>query len=94
VHALGEGCLLYEIQQTSDTTFRVYDWDRMGWTDDRAAARGRVTRDHRFLPHWFRPATAGLAHRFRRRDRVALTGHLSLLAVEQFRVSAERRCAV
>jgi mannose-6-phosphate isomerase len=30
VHALGEGCLLYEIQQTSDTTFRVYDWDRMG----------------------------------------------------------------
>jgi len=30
VHALGEGCLLYEIQQTSDITFRVYDWDRMG----------------------------------------------------------------
>lgn len=30
VHALGEGCLLYEVQQTSDVTFRVYDWDRMG----------------------------------------------------------------
>ena len=30
VHALGGGCLLYEIQQTSDITFRVYDWDRMG----------------------------------------------------------------
>ena len=30
VHALGEGCLLYEVQQTSDITFRVYDWDRMG----------------------------------------------------------------
>jgi mannose-6-phosphate isomerase len=30
VHALGEGCLLYEIQQTSDITFRVYDWDRLG----------------------------------------------------------------
>jgi Phosphomannose isomerase len=30
VHALGEGCLLYEIQQTSDITFRVYDWDRIG----------------------------------------------------------------
>jgi mannose-6-phosphate isomerase len=30
VHALGEGCLLYEVQQTCDITFRVYDWDRMG----------------------------------------------------------------
>jgi mannose-6-phosphate isomerase len=30
VHALGSGCLLYEIQQTSDVTFRVYDWDRVG----------------------------------------------------------------
>jgi len=30
VHALGEGCLLYELQQTSDITFRVYDWDRLG----------------------------------------------------------------
>jgi mannose-6-phosphate isomerase len=29
VHALGEGCLLYEVQQTSDITFRVYDWDRL-----------------------------------------------------------------
>jgi mannose-6-phosphate isomerase len=29
VHALGAGCLLYEIQQTSDVTFRVYDWDRV-----------------------------------------------------------------
>ncbi len=30
VHALGAGCLLYEVQQTCDTTFRVYDWDRPG----------------------------------------------------------------
>jgi mannose-6-phosphate isomerase len=30
VHALGAGCLLYEIQQTSDITFRVYDWGRVG----------------------------------------------------------------
>lgn len=28
LHALGPGLLLYEIQQCSDTTFRVYDWDR------------------------------------------------------------------
>jgi mannose-6-phosphate isomerase len=30
VHAVGEGCLLYEVQQTSDVTFSVYDWDRVG----------------------------------------------------------------
>ena len=30
VHALGEGCLVYEIQQTSNITFRVYDWGRVG----------------------------------------------------------------
>lgn len=28
VHALGGGILLAEIQQTSDATFRLYDWDR------------------------------------------------------------------
>jgi mannose-6-phosphate isomerase len=28
IHALGPGILLYEIQQTSDITYRVYDWDR------------------------------------------------------------------
>ncbi|ADV68416.1 type I phosphomannose isomerase catalytic subunit [Deinococcus maricopensis] len=28
LHALGPGMLLYEVQQTSDTTYRVYDWDR------------------------------------------------------------------
>jgi mannose-6-phosphate isomerase len=30
VHALGPGLLVYEIQQSSDTTYRLYDWGRMG----------------------------------------------------------------
>lgn len=29
VHAIGPGILLAEIQQTSDTTYRIYDWDRI-----------------------------------------------------------------
>ncbi|NTW26480.1 MAG: mannose-6-phosphate isomerase, partial [Lentimicrobium sp.] len=29
VHALGPGTFLAEIQQTSDTTYRIYDWDRV-----------------------------------------------------------------
>ncbi len=36
VHALGPGILLAEIQQTSDTTYRIYDWDRV---DDKGQAR-------------------------------------------------------
>ena len=28
IHALGPGMLIYEIQQTSDLTYRVYDWGR------------------------------------------------------------------
>ena len=29
LHAIGAGVLLAEIQQTSDVTYRVYDWDRI-----------------------------------------------------------------
>lgn len=29
VHALGQGFLVAEIQQSSDTTYRLYDWDRV-----------------------------------------------------------------
>lgn len=30
VHALGKGVEVVEIQQTSDITYRIYDWDRVG----------------------------------------------------------------
>ena len=30
LHAIGAGFLIYEIQQNSDTTYRVFDWNRMG----------------------------------------------------------------
>lgn len=36
VHAIGAGVLLAEIQQTSDVTYRVYDWDRV---DDQGNGR-------------------------------------------------------
>jgi len=36
VHAIGAGVLLAEIQQTSDITYRIYDWDRK---DDRGHHR-------------------------------------------------------
>ena len=30
VHAIGEGTSVYEVQQSSNTTFRLYDWGRVG----------------------------------------------------------------
>jgi mannose-6-phosphate isomerase len=30
LHAIGRGLLIYEIQQNSDTTYRVFDWNRPG----------------------------------------------------------------
>ena len=30
VHAICENCLMFEVQQNSNTTYRVYDWDRIG----------------------------------------------------------------
>jgi len=37
VHALGAGLVVAELQQSSDTTFRLYDWDRLG-TDGKPRA--------------------------------------------------------
>ena len=30
VHAIGAGIVIFEIQQNSDTTYRVFDWNRVG----------------------------------------------------------------
>ena len=30
VHALGAGLIIFEVQQNSDTTYRVFDWNRLG----------------------------------------------------------------
>jgi len=45
IHAIGEGIVVYEVQQTSDTTFRVYDWDRI----DAATGKGRPLHVQRAL---------------------------------------------
>ncbi len=29
LHAIGQGCMVYEVQQNSDTTYRVWDWNRV-----------------------------------------------------------------
>jgi mannose-6-phosphate isomerase len=36
VHALGGGVVVFEVQQNSDVTFRLYDWDRVDPTTGKA----------------------------------------------------------
>lgn len=55
VHALGPGILLAEIQQTSDTTYRIYDWDR---TDENGKSRELHTNEAHDAIH-FEAATDG-----------------------------------
>ena len=30
IHAIGAGCMMLEVQQNSNTTYRIHDWDRVG----------------------------------------------------------------
>lgn len=30
IHSIDTGCLIFEVQQNSDTTYRLYDWGRVG----------------------------------------------------------------
>lgn len=45
VHAIGGGCRLYEVQQTSDTTWRLHDWSRT----DPATGKPRKTNEREGL---------------------------------------------
>lgn len=45
IHAIGGGCRLYEVQQTSDTTWRLHDWNRL----DPATGKPRKTNEREGL---------------------------------------------
>jgi mannose-6-phosphate isomerase len=56
VHAIGEGCLILEVQQNSNTTYRVYDWGRVG-TDGRPREL-HVDKAHQVIDWTLDPAGA------------------------------------
>ena len=41
LHALTAGCLVYEIQQSTDVTFRFYDYNRVDFKGNPAPCRWR-----------------------------------------------------
>jgi mannose-6-phosphate isomerase len=68
VHAIDRGCLILEVQQSSNTTYRIYDWGRVDATgkarDLHIEQAAQVTlwdddEDARVVPERLEGATAG-----------------------------------
>ena len=83
LHALGPGLLVYEIQQTSDRTYRLYDWGRRG-LDGRPRPlhieRGLLVADVE------RPAP--LSHPGRRREQVVEVARCEYFVCELLQLNA------
>ena len=50
LHAIGEGILIYEVQQNSDTTYRVYDYDRKDRDGNKRELHIKKTKDVTKVP--------------------------------------------
>lgn len=60
VHAIGPGILLYEIQQSSDTTYRFYDWGRTGTNRPLHVEKSLKVSNLETLPHVDHPIGDGV----------------------------------
>ena len=84
VHAIGAGNVLIEIQQNSDTTYRVFDWNRSG--DDKAPRALHIAESLRSIdfadyePELVRPACESLVKN-------------ALFALEKWALTKERPVA-
>jgi mannose-6-phosphate isomerase len=61
VHTLGDGVVVFEIQQDSDVTFRLYDWDHV---DAKTGQPRPLQIDQAFASIDFRESTGGLVTPF------------------------------
>ncbi len=52
VHAIGAGCLVYEVQQSANTTYRLFDWNR---TDANGKPRELHIEDGLLAINWHSP---------------------------------------
>ena len=50
LHAIGGGILIYEVQQNSDTTYRVYDYDRIDKNGQKRELHTEKTKDVTTVP--------------------------------------------
>jgi mannose-6-phosphate isomerase len=66
VHAIGAGITILEVQQNSDTTYRLWDWGRAGRethvTQALRCVRFGAPERGPIRPRWFREEGVGVAH--------------------------------
>ncbi|MFO1476504.1 MAG: type I phosphomannose isomerase catalytic subunit [Verrucomicrobiota bacterium] len=87
VHAIGAGLVIFEIQQNSDTTYRVFDWNRVGLDGkprDLHVAESLASIDFNDFAPGLVDAESGTAGRFKIRP---LVRH-ALFKVDHFRALA------
>ena len=100
VHSIGGGLLLFEIQQTSDLTYRLYDWGRVdpltGKSRELHVEKGLASIDFAIGPCWPSSPTAEGRGRVRR-ARLVDSDYFSLGrwdADKPFQVGAAGKCRV
>lgn len=87
VHAIGAGLVIFEIQQNSDTTYRVFDWNRVGLdgkTRELHVAQSLASIDF----NDFEPALANGKEAVGLNFRSRLLVNHPLFRVEEFKVQA------
>ena len=87
VHAIGAGLVIFEIQQNSDTTYRVFDWNRVGLDGkprELHVAESLASID--FAD--FEPALAGDAFTNETKGKQRRLVDDALFAIDEFRVDA------
>jgi mannose-6-phosphate isomerase len=100
VHAIGANILLFEVQQTSDITYRLYDWDRVdaktGQPRQLHVEDGLACSDFAKGPcHAVRPAVE--ANGAIKREGLVACEYFTLerlTSTEPFRVGAKGRCRI
>ena len=88
-HAIGAGCLIVEIQQNSDTTYRVFDWNRTGLDGKpRALHLAESLASIDFADH--EPALAPRAEETRASGKDAVIASCAEFHVEHWKLAAQR----
>jgi mannose-6-phosphate isomerase len=88
VHAIGAGLVIFEIQQNSDTTYRVFDWNRVGLDGkprELHVAESLVSID--FAD--FEPALVGGAYADGKKGEHRRLVEDALFSIDEFRVDVE-----
>lgn len=92
LHAIGAGLLIFEIQQNSDTTYRVFDWNRVGLDGKPRALHIQESlqcidfNDRDPKPGVERDGTLVECEHFRVFRRVLAAGEAATLAEGEFRI--------